>query len=292
MSAPGTISDAASSKGDGPSYDTLDGGPPPFLPSISDFWHPSSSPAFEASLSGWSLWFYRLLRKIFVYLFLLIRALLVICRFPYLPSRPTWTTRQKIVIPFLNHSMWARRGLGLPPEESFDGRRDLPLSVEKKHGGYRKEDQHMVTAEQLDLPLMTADRQKRWLLPASEGGVLDPTGVVKPERVPCYSFWREPLEQGGTGFSISRPGERVICYLIGGGYVEGSPIEERVWNVCRKTGLRVIGAPLRPQKVRKLMASCFLAPNFRKATDPSRAFPAALQDALLVRSSLSDLNSS
>lgn len=221
--------------------DTLDDGPPAFLPSISDFWHPSARPEFEASLRGWPLYFYLLLRKIYVYLLLPFRALLIVLGVPIGPTRPSWTTKQKIVIPFLNHQMWSIRGLGSPPRQSFDDLREVPPSAERRYGKPRKDDPHGVTADQLDLPLMDSDRAKRWYIPASEGGVLDPKGIVQPHRVPTYTFWREPLEYGGTAFSLAREGERVILYLVGGGYVEGSPMEERVWNVCRRTGLRVIG---------------------------------------------------
>ena len=66
----------------------------------------------------------------------------------------------------------------------------------------------------------------------------------------------------GSGPAMS-PQERMVLFFVGGGYHSGhAPQGPLSWTVCRQTSLRVLGV------------------NFRKATSDSRAFPAALQDAL------------
>lgn len=66
----------------------------------------------------------------------------------------------------------------------------------------------------------------------------------------------------GSGPALSAD-ERMVLFFVGGGYHSGhAPQGPLSWTVCRQTSLRVLGV------------------NFRKATSDSRAFPAALQDAL------------
>lgn len=110
-----------------------------------------------------------------------------------------------------------------------------------------------------------------------KGDALDPRGeVVVESGLPV--FWlhvkaglndQEEAERL-MGQGVKR--DRVILWLVGGGYIGGSPVQgTRCFDAARETGLRVMGA------------------NYRKATRPEWAFPAALQDAIVAYAHLVEL---
>lgn len=87
-----------------------------------------------------------------------------------------------------------------------------------------------------DVPTMSRARAQEWL----QGEALDPRGEVDPVKVPC--FWLEREESGDGRSRKARAGERVVLYLVGGGYVSGSPAEaNRCFELARNTGLRIMG---------------------------------------------------
>lgn len=82
--------------------------------------------------------------------------------------------------------------------------------------------------------------------------------VVKPAKMPGYI-----LTPPGASSGEPRPGEKIIFYIHGGGYIRGHPL----WTsfphrLARETGRRVYSA------------------QYRKTLDDETAFPAPLLDAL------------
>lgn len=226
-----------------------DEGPGPYFRHPPDIWHPSISAEEEQELATRPVkrFFYVAGQFLWLILSFPIWLLLVLVRWPSLPSTPAWGFRQRLIIPIMGRIFWATTILGNPRDETFEEARKDPSSFEIKYGRPRKDDPHGVTVDQLDLPIPDEDRCKNWFLPSEAGGVLDPNGIVDPVRVPTYSYWREPLEKGGTAFSLARSGETAALWLFRGGFISGHGLDPMAFEFCRRTGMRTFGAsiPLR-----------------------------------------------
>ncbi|KAK4703261.1 hypothetical protein P7C70_g2956, partial [Phenoliferia sp. Uapishka_3] len=140
-----------------------------------------------------------------------------------------------------------------------DGKTKIPLSsiVVEWFGGLFGAHKVLIWVE--DLPPLPKTVSDVWIRQEA----VDPRGEVKPVTVPV--FWLEREQSGAGQRRKARDGERVLLYLVGGGYTSGSPAEgNRTFELARETGLRLMGV------------------NYRKATSDSKAYPAALQDAILA----------
>lgn len=111
-----------------------------------------------------------------------------------------------------------------------------------------------------------------------QGEVRGESFGVRPQ--PCPAFWlwktlaahvkdgkvvavKAEVPEAGLGCGPAKRGERVILYLVGGGFNSGNPLTGPLsWTMTRQSGLRLLGV------------------NFRKSTCDNQAFPASLQDAL------------
>ncbi|KAM0792478.1 hypothetical protein ACM66B_005152 [Microbotryomycetes sp. NB124-2] len=167
--------------------------------------------------------------------------------------------------------IWAITDIGSPPHYSPQQERTYNASlVYVQHLAFWSDGTFGSKIRIEDCEL-SQDDSKTWL--ASEA--LDPHGIVQPTRVPL--FWFESNQKQPTPViehecRRARPGERVILYFMGGGYVIGSPTQgNRCFVLAKRTGLAVVGV------------------NYRKATVSSQAFPAALQDAITAYKHVLDL---
>ncbi|GAA6001165.1 hypothetical protein JCM10207_007440 [Rhodosporidiobolus poonsookiae] len=242
------------------------------------FWTPSLPPLERRMpMTGWSTTLYRLLRLSWVlatlplHLFLTALSLLPLFHQHILPSwlspgkKQRWTPAQRLVYPLLRRLIWAVCDIGSPGALTPAEATEVPLwgwalEVFTVYvGGGAK-----VTVQVKDGALPKRAEEDGWV----KGEVRDPRGKIGFESVPLFWFEREGEERTAVGVGAERwkargPKDRVIVYFVGGGFVTGNPAEgSRCFKLARETGLRVVGA------------------NFRKATTPSQAFPAALQDAL------------
>ncbi|GAA5906173.1 hypothetical protein JCM8208_000653 [Rhodotorula glutinis] len=244
-----------------------------------------SIPALERRLATNSLatHLYRAVRLVWVALtFPLHLSLVALSTVPILPSflpdalhpagtNQGWTLPQRVVYPLLRRLIWAVCDVGSPGTLTPSDARAVPAwarALEEftvRVGGAAR-----VAVEVEDVALPEQARRDGWV----QGDVLDPAGIVDFEPVPCFWFERDEATShssrrrevsSSSRWSARDKHERVIIYFVGGGFVTGNPSEgSRCFKLARETGLRVVGA------------------NFRKATTPSQAFPAALQDALAV----------
>ncbi|BGP46252.1 hypothetical protein JCM10450v2_002092 [Rhodotorula kratochvilovae] len=243
------------------------------------FWTPSIPP-LERRLATNSLptQLYRALRLCWVALTLPTHLLLVVLSLTplalVLPAalvpgkKQRWTPPQRLVYPLLRRLIWAVCDVGAPGALTPSEARNVPLwawaleefTVRVGRGA-------RVCLDVRDAALPQQARDEGWVT----GDVVDHVGVIEFETVPCFWFEREGEErtavarEGEDRWRASHEDERVIVYFVGGGFVTGNPTEgSRCFKLARETGLRVVSV------------------NFRKATTPSQAFPAALQDALAV----------
>ncbi|GAA5871637.1 hypothetical protein JCM8547_007104 [Rhodosporidiobolus lusitaniae] len=241
------------------------------------FWTPSIPP-LERLLPAVSplTTAYRALRLLWLvltlplHLTLVVLSLLPLSRallpsFLYHGKLQRWNPQQRLVYPLLRRLIWAICDVGSPGALTPAEEHEVPLwawLLEKTTvllGGGAK-----VSVDVRDGRLPDKAQEDGWV----KGEARDPRGEVGFEEVPL--FWFEREEQRGEGYGKGEEywrargdKDRVIVYFVGGGFVTGNPTEgSRCFKLARETGLRVVGT------------------NFRKATTPSQAFPAALQDAL------------
>ncbi|KAK0101448.1 hypothetical protein ONS95_006621 [Cadophora gregata] len=90
---------------------------------------------------------------------------------------------------------------------------------------------------------------------------------VHPKKCPCFWMWLdgEMVNPNPSSTPDSKPIEerKIMMYFVGGGMVQGHPLESPLpWTVMKVTHIPIFGV------------------NFRKAITPETAFPAALQDAV------------
>ncbi|GAA5929568.1 hypothetical protein JCM3775_002378 [Rhodotorula graminis] len=244
-----------------------------------------SIPALERRLATNSLatQLYRALRLAWVAItFPLHLSLVALSAVPILPSLlpdalrlpgtdQGWTLPQRVVYPLLRRLIWAVCDVGSPGTLTPSDARAVPWWARALEDfTVRVGGAPHVAVEVHDVALPEQARRGGWV----RGDVLDPAGVVDFEPVPSFWFERDEVTASSSRprevspssrWSARDKHERVIIYFVGGGFVTGNPSEgSRCFKLARETGLRVVGA------------------NFRKATTPSQAFPAALQDALAV----------
>ncbi|GMK57595.1 hypothetical protein CspeluHIS016_0404290 [Cutaneotrichosporon spelunceum] len=137
-----------------------------------------------------------------------------------------------------------------PPESAEQAARPLPKSLQ--YIPFPPDAWDTVRWEVADVP------------PASEdmmGHLVDGPACVKPSSRP--GFMLTPSDALGNGFAKAQPGERIILFFHGGGYIKGHPL----WTPF----------PLKLAKDHGVRA--FLC-NYRKTLSDAAAFPAPLLDAL------------
>ncbi|GAA6006524.1 hypothetical protein JCM11491_004994 [Sporobolomyces phaffii] len=184
---------------------------------------------------------------------------------PTSPFDPEWTPAQKLVYPFLRRIIWALADVGDPNvlTRSTD-RGDVPwwaLALEQFTVSVGRGAKVDVTEQQ-------SVTQPATSIPTFGTG-------IEPGKVNL--FWYERRNRHASRriddewYRPRERQERIVLYLFGGGFVCGSPGEGgRCYKIARETGLRVVGV------------------NYRRAIDPTKAFPAALQDVVTAYSYLVD----
>ncbi|CZS90029.1 uncharacterized protein RAG0_01169 [Rhynchosporium agropyri] len=86
---------------------------------------------------------------------------------------------------------------------------------------------------------------------------------VRPLPCPCFWMWREKEMVNPSTDSSPIQERKVMMYFVGGGMVQGHPLESPLgWAMMEITKMPIFGV------------------NFRKAIAAETAFPAALQDAV------------
>ncbi|KAK4058663.1 hypothetical protein OIO90_000107 [Microbotryomycetes sp. JL221] len=188
------------------------------------------------------------------------------CTFPewLLPGdRHGWTFWQRLSYPFVKRMIWAITDIGSPPHYTPEQERtyNAPL-VFVQHLAFWSDATLFSSRLRIeDCVLEDYDRMS-WI----QKEAIDPHGIVRPTRVPLFWFESKShpeLPDVKEGPRRARPGERVLLYFMGGGYVIGSPTQgNRCFVLAKRTGLTIVGV------------------NYRKATTARQAFPAALQDAV------------
>ncbi|KAL8276532.1 hypothetical protein RQP46_011080 [Phenoliferia psychrophenolica] len=216
-----------------------------YLPTPSTFWTPSV-PSIErhvdVSPSNPVLWALRLLRLYWITLTFPLHILLVFIStsIPTFPLPITvsgrhrhWTPAQRVFYPFIQRFLWAIAGTGGGPADiSAEWERKIPISskiIEWAGGLFGARQVHIWSD---DAPALSSEAAGEWIM----GEAVDPRGEVQPAHVPC--FWAD-LERQGNSKSRS---DRVVMYLVGGGYTSGSPAEgNRMFELARETGLCIMG---------------------------------------------------
>ena len=173
-----------------------------------------------------------------------VSTVLAVARHAFHP-RPPWSLGHSIAIPAARALAWAAT-YGVPATPSDQSEREVPSLVRHVLQGAGKDHVDAV-------PLMIPHAPK-----AALRGMIDGSDVgVDP--VPIPAFWFNPTTEKVPAVED----EKVFLFFVGGGYHLGSAVRTPLpWRMARSTGLRILGV------------------NFRKATRPDRAFPAALQDAV------------
>lgn len=80
---------------------------------------------------------------------------------------------------------------------------------------------------------------------------------VKVSDVPGFMLWPETRKNGymngnankaqpsavtGSGYALANDGEKIVYYLVGGGYISGHPLRTHLaWTTCRQLNVRVFG---------------------------------------------------
>lgn len=230
--------------------------PPFYLRTPSTFYTPSL-PLLESRLQVHSvtIWLLRLVRLYWLLLTvpLHIFSLLAFYFIPTFPlpdflepaisRHPNWNCQQAIVYPLVQRFIWAVPGTGgFPPATTPSGDRVVPyISIIWAWcvGGRKVE----VRQEDLELSQMEI---VEWIRDEAR----DVTGRAKVMAVPC--FWleakrgetelRDLMEKGGGISKAKGAAERVVLYLVGGGYIEGNPlITDRCYGLARESGLKILG---------------------------------------------------
>ncbi|KAI5476298.1 lipase/esterase [Pseudohyphozyma bogoriensis] len=168
--------------------------------------------------------------------------------------RRRWTKRQRYLYPIISRLLWVGPGTGGgPPLITPEAERAIPVNTILLERFFPDKHKVAVRVEEA-----SPTGKEAWV----EGEAVDPRGVVKPKEVPLFWLQRD-VGDDDVGFRRAREGEKVVLYLVGGGYVTGSPVQgNRCYNLARWSDLRIVGV------------------NYRKASGPDKAYPAALQDAI------------
>ncbi|GAA5903949.1 uncharacterized protein JCM6883_002037 [Sporobolomyces salmoneus] len=244
-----------------------------------NWWTPSiplleSHPSFSSIFSGSTLLLtiYRTFRLSYLLLTTPLHLLCIFLSFPPFSLDFSsifdshWTPTQKLVYPFLRRIIWALADVGDPnvltrsTEEGYTPWWAWALEEFTVRIG-RRERVEVTKERGVEMPKEVWE--KGWI--RQDSLVVDKTrrGI---QLEPVNLFWFELKRKKRSrkdGFRAKDEGERCVMYLFGGGFVCGSPGEgSRCFKMARETGLRVVGV------------------NYRRATSPDRAFPAALQDVL------------
>ncbi|KAL1409371.1 hypothetical protein Q8F55_003353 [Vanrija albida] len=131
-------------------------------------------------------------------------------------------------------------------------------------------DASTVTPAVLKLYGARADASARTIPPIADSVPRLPILQIAGDRVrpaPVTAFMLAPKTPAGASakhiWREAAQGEKIIYYVVGGGYQTGHPLQwSLAWDWCKDSGLRVF------------------APNYRKCLDEGSAFPAPLYDFL------------
>jgi hypothetical protein len=67
--------------------------------------------------------------------------------------------------------------------------------------------------------------------------------AVPSKPVPSFMVWPDKESTNhGQGLTLAQPGEKLIIYLLGGGYVSGHPLRTHlVWTISKWLNTRIFG---------------------------------------------------
>ncbi|GAA5987701.1 hypothetical protein JCM5350_008075 [Sporobolomyces pararoseus] len=178
---------------------------------------------------------------------------------------PSWSSiTQKLVYPFLRRIIWALADVGDPnvlTRSTSEGETPIWAWILEEFTVRIGRGERVFVRKEERVRLPTEVWERGW--------VNEVTGDEQVEFEPVNLFWFERECDRSKGdeedwFRARDDGnERVVMYLLGGGFVCGSPGEGgRCYKTARETGLRCVGV------------------NYRRTISRRGAFPAALQDAL------------
>lgn len=276
---------------------------PPYTRTQPSFWQPSW-PSFEARFDGkrnMGVTAYRLARVFWVAIFMPLHVAIwvVACvlRLDFLVpdsalpgSSHGWTALQRLFMPALKRFIWAISDIGAGPNYTPDQERaGKSWSVTLLQRVFNDGAHHVqVKVEDTRLEGQMA---KEWI----RDEAVDPRGKIQPGHVPLYFVdssvgKKDDIRKVEYCSRKAKEGERVVLYLVGGGYVAGNPLEgNRCFVIAHRTGLLVVGAS-REFCFQLMNANARVTgANFRKAGVAERAYPAALQDVITAHAKLIQL---
>lgn len=110
--------------------------------------------------------------------------------------------------------------------------------------------------------------------------VVDVPGfMLYPEPGNSPSHAHQPSNVTGSGYARANKGEKIVYYLVGGGYIGGHPLRTHLaWTTSQQLNVRVFGTLRVSCPLHSLI--CGAAVNYRKSLTAETAFPACLLDAL------------
>ncbi|GHJ83602.1 hypothetical protein NliqN6_0004 [Naganishia liquefaciens] len=171
------------------------------------------------------------------------------------PPWPGWTLGTMLFARGLGLLLQFMYRFGLPQAD----RRAWGVPIGAKRKGVnveRRRIQGLPTAQEEELRIGWA-KQK-------DVKVVDVPGfMLSPESGNTPSNAHQPSKVTGTGYARANEGEKIVYYLVGGGYIGGHPLRTHLaWTTAQQLNVRVF------------------AVNYRKSLTAETAFPACLLDAL------------
>lgn len=120
---------------------------------------------------------------------------------------------------------------------------------------------------------------------------------VKVVDVPGFMLWPEVTKNGhingvvnnkrqlsaltGSAYARANDGEKIVYYLVGGGYVSGHPLRTHLaWSTAQQLHVRVFGKSFPFLSLTIANPPLVVAVNYRKSLTIDSSFPACLLDAL------------
>jgi hypothetical protein len=111
--------------------------------------------------------------------------------------------------------------------------------------------------------------------------------TVKVVDVPGFMLWPETHKNGytngnankaqpsavtGSGYALANDGEKIVYYLVGGGYISGHPLRTHLaWTTSRQLNVRVFGTSFSPPLCPSLTFS--LSGQLQEVLDDRYVFP-------------------
>jgi hypothetical protein len=125
---------------------------------------------------------------------------------------------------------------GLPQPDGASAWK-VPLGARRKGCGVECRKVVGIPSEEED------DLRVGWVRQESVRVVDVPGFMIWPEpTTPSSSTTKTTASTAGKGYTAAQPGEKIIYYLVGGGFISGHPLRTHLaWWTAQQLGVRVFG---------------------------------------------------